>query len=367
MDDNSRTIAEVKTAGLCVMRDQVVGLLLGIADKLGVPIHWEHKLTDLDLVGTGHVCAFESCSDGVARDRKTVRVGRALVAADGNYSNIRRKCVDQLGLGVTTKDWGLKMRYINAPAPPKGHALPPVIDGRSNYIIGSDGYVAQQPDGQWSVMLGVTDDSPAWMRSRDPSPENIRHLRALCERIMSPVAEHLLTTDEIYATYFTTPEFAGAIVRCNTLAPTDWVALVGDAAHAVAPYSGEGINSSLESASILALLLAAGKSCADYDAVRRPEAHALFQWALRIGRIVNNKGAELFASTFCTVALSIAQKLGLVAYTATDFTLGAKAAEHDIVPYTGILSMDVHQKDRCLHPCSIACFYMCCCCCGRCD
>jgi hypothetical protein len=35
----NRTVAEVDTLGLCIMRDQAVGLLLTIADELGVSAH----------------------------------------------------------------------------------------------------------------------------------------------------------------------------------------------------------------------------------------------------------------------------------------------------------------------------------------
>ena len=60
--------------------------------------------------------------------------------------------------------------------------------------------------------------------------------------------------------------------RCSSLAPTNWIALIGDAAHAVAPFTGEGINSALESAMLLSDILATpGASCAEFDEVNRAE------------------------------------------------------------------------------------------------
>ena len=40
------------------------------------------------------------------------------------------------------------------------------------------------------------------MLSEDPSTENIAKLRALCEKVAAPFAQHLLTSDDIYATFF---------------------------------------------------------------------------------------------------------------------------------------------------------------------
>merc|ERR1712174_75369 len=91
-------------------------------------------------------------------------------------------------------------------------------------------------------------------KSNDPSPENIAKLKAFITSKESPAsyfAEHLSIDDESYASFFKRNIFSGSIIKCSTLAPTDWIALIGDAGHAVAPYTGEGVNSSLESAFVL--------------------------------------------------------------------------------------------------------------------
>ena len=61
---------------------------------------------------------------------------------------------------------------------------------------------------------------------------------------------------------------------------------MGDAGHAVAPFTGEGMNSALESAALLARVVNAGGSCAQYDEQRREDAHALWDIALRNKTIV---------------------------------------------------------------------------------
>ena len=84
---------------------------------------------------------------------------------------------------------------------------------------------------------GKNDD---WLLSEDSSPQNIARLREMCEAKAAPFAEHLLTSDEIYSSHFSCKTFNGKLIKCSTLAPLDWIGLIGDAGHAVAPYTGEG-------------------------------------------------------------------------------------------------------------------------------
>merc|ERR1712039_398389 len=88
--------------------------------------------------------------------------------------------------------------------------------------------------------------------SNDPNHENITKLKAhVKESAAGTFADDLLRSDDTYASYFKNNCFGGSIIKCSTLAPTDWIALIGDAGHAVAPYMGEGVNASLESACVL--------------------------------------------------------------------------------------------------------------------
>ena len=95
-----------------------------------------------------------------------------------------------------------------APDPPPG-TLPEAVDGSVHYVLGADGYVCQQPNGQWSVSISAPGDAEAndWLLSDDPSPENIGKLRALCEAKAAPFARHLLTSDEVYASHFSCRTF----------------------------------------------------------------------------------------------------------------------------------------------------------------
>lgn len=68
-------------------------------------------------------------------------------------------------------------------------------------------------------------------------------------------------------------------VRCDRWVWRDRVALVGDAAHAMAPFMGQGMNCGFEDARVLDLCLAsnpsAGKALLDYEQQRKPNADAI--------------------------------------------------------------------------------------------
>jgi len=360
----TKTLAAVKSYGLAIMRDQLVGLLLTVVDRMEIPIYWNHKMTGIDTKTKSAV--FGLTNESPIRDDQlvTVPVGRALVGADGNYSRVRRECerTHRL-LKVQEWDWGLRMRYVLAPDP----TIPPCsFDGANHYVSvdpSCQGYVCQQPDGNWSFSLSVTEDSDPFMTSKDPSPENIASLKALCERMGGGVfANDLLTSDDIYASFFRHRVFGGSLVRCSTLAPSDWIALVGDAGHAVAPYTGEGVNSSLESTRVLAGVLSnKDQNCSDYDAVRRIDAHALNEYAMRNRTIVSGTPSQQCANTFGTVVLAIAKKLGLVKATMDDYRVGERSTEGDPVPYSELVAMDKRQRQF-LEPLGYLCFYTLCFC-----
>jgi len=380
-----KTVASVQTYGFCIMRDQLVGLLLEVADELNIPIYWQHKFVSIDI--ETRTAVFEKVVEQYAHDHDdanneidpeekdpivekkqeqqpqtkkiSVPVGQALVGADGNYSRVRQECCDshQL-LTVQEWDWGIQVRYLLTPNPKNtGQQLPSTIDGSMHYVLGGDGYLCQQPNGDWSMSLSITDDCEDFMKSDDPSPENIAKLRAYCQQaVPSDFVAHLLTTEEIYASFFQHRLFGGTIIKCSTLAPTKWIALIGDAAHAVAPYTGEGVNSALESASVLVDILGRNNNnnnnnntCADFDDARREDAHALNEFALRNRKMIAGTPTQKRVNLFGTIMLGIGKKMRVVSAIMQDYMLGAKAQERDVVSYTDLVAMDKRQR-RLLDP-----------------
>jgi len=364
IQSKGKTVAAVQTYGTCIMRDQAVGLLLETADSLNVPIYWEHKLVKLDVKGKTMTLE-RTKADGAGVETICLSIDGCLVGADGNFSKVRRECVEEGLLAVETRPWGIKMRYVLAPNPPSPS---PDVRGEIHYVLGADAYVCQQPDGVWSLSFSLHDGSPDFevLNSTEATPENKAKLREYAHKLAPAFASHLLTSDDFYDNYFACKMFDGALVKCSTLSPSPWIALVGDAAHAVAPYTGEGINSALESASILAATLARGGTATDYDRERREDAHAAYQFACRNQLLITGKPQDKCANTFTQVMLGIGKKLGLIEGVIQDYMLGAKAKDEPRVwRYTEIMELDTRHR-RFLYPLGLGCFFGCCCCCGRC-
>jgi len=67
----------------------------------------------------------------------------------------------------------------------------------------------------------------------------------------APSTSCLFSDDELRR-YFTRKTYRGAIITCNKMNIGEWILLLGDAAHAVLPPTGEGINSGLEDTVVFA-------------------------------------------------------------------------------------------------------------------
>jgi hypothetical protein len=79
----------------------------------------------------------------------------------------------------------------------------------------------QQPDGVWSFTLPSYDtdhdDGPhGFLRDTEPTKENVAKLKALCQEVATPFAQHLLTADAIYESFFrcTVRVYVCACVPC---------------------------------------------------------------------------------------------------------------------------------------------------------
>jgi hypothetical protein len=219
-------------------------------------------------------------------------------------------------------------------------------DPAVHIVLGDKGYICQQPDGVWSVSLRVLEDDEDFLTADEATDENIEKLKEYMKKYAGLAYDNLLD-DEAYRGFYNCRAFDGLVVKCSTLSPLDWLCFVGDASHAVQPATGEGINSGLEDASVLAKAVKDHPEdpFAAYDAQHRVNAHALNELARDArGLVVGVTPRQNASNIMTTIALSIGKKLRFVEGTKQDFMLGAKAKTVGVRSYAELVEMDTRQK-----------------------
>ncbi|MEL4356923.1 MULTISPECIES: NAD(P)H-binding protein [unclassified Luteococcus] len=301
-----------------------------------------HELTGLDLADRTLTFTRPEGMEVVV-DASDARV----LAADGVWSTARRALAEQVP-GFTPKEgtWGVRFRMAYS----QPGAGAPGLDPAVHHIFASKGiYTSTLADGVWGVALTAIEGDPneGLLLSSEASEPNIRALASHVAQ-HAPLATPLLDHDD-YAAYFQRKPFGGAVVVCNQLAFDEWLLLVGDAAHSVLPPTGEGVNSGLEDACLLAEHAATGSASwfADFEAARLPDLDALgeYAWTLK-DNIGSNDPARSGANVVLRIVDAIAARLHLPSEQVEARLFGPAA---DRTPYREAIGPWIHQR-RALYP-----------------
>ncbi|WP_040162020.1 FAD-dependent oxidoreductase [Nigerium massiliense] len=297
-----------------------------------------HKLAGLDVAA--RTLTFDTAGGPVTWDAAQARV----IAADGVWSAARRSLAAQLpGFAPRVDEWGLSFRVLySAPG-----AAAPGLDPSLHYIFGGKGiYTATLADGVWGVVTTAVhgSDEEELLSATAATPERVRALQRFVAQ-HAPLAAPLLTEQD-YADYFTRGSFTGAVVRCPTLNAGEWLVLIGDAAHAVIPPTGEGVNAGLEDAYLLAEHLASGSATpfADFSAARTPDLDALAAYAWHLMQNVRSTDpAFRVANVVMRILTAAGRPFGAKASLVEDALFGPQS---DRTPYREILQPWLDQRDR---------------------
>lgn len=99
-----------------------------------------------------------------------------------------------------------------------------------------------------------------------------------------PEALEAIGTEKVTHDYRSNPTGSLVTMRCSKYHYADKVLLLGDAAHAMVPFYGQGMNAGFEDLLVLYKLLKSSKDRAaafsDYSRIRSPDAHAICDLAL---------------------------------------------------------------------------------------
>jgi kynurenine 3-monooxygenase len=245
--------------------------LMDLAEQSGVNIHFSHQLVDVDL---------NTATAGFKHDEeiKTVE-SDFLVGADGAFSEVRNE--------LNKKPWTNYSQYYIDYAY-KEFSIPANEDGshqieknalhiwpRKDFML----IALPNPDGSFTLTLFFS-------KSGELSFDSLDTIEKAEQFFKDYFADALALMPQFREEYTTNPAAAMVIVKCFPWTFKDKVMLIGDAAHAIVPFYGQGMNCCFEDCFVFDELLQShdgnwSELLRKYENSRKPNADAIAELALR--------------------------------------------------------------------------------------
>lgn len=230
---------------------------------------------DVSVVFDATCCEVSLDSASVTLEDGRVFEGDLIVGADGAGSAVRAAMHDVDGVDDGTDFIESRYRELCIPAGPQGawriepHALHIWPRGSSMMIA------LPNLDGSFTVTCFWPEEAFARLGTPD---EIIEHFTA-----QYPDAVELMPT--LVEDFQANPSGLLGTVRCRRFFYGATAVLIGDAAHAIVPFFGQGMNAGFQGASRLARAMEEfddiATAVAGYDAMMRPDAAAIADLALQ--------------------------------------------------------------------------------------
>jgi kynurenine 3-monooxygenase len=241
-----------------------------------VRVHFNQRCVEADL--DRPVARLHDETTGQTREA----AGRVLIGVDGAFSVVRRAMqrLDRFDYSQSFLEHGYKELTI-PPQPDDRHRLEPhalhIWPRRSFMMI-----ALPNPDGSFTCTLFAPSEGPAGFAALRDDAQVLRFFR-----LHFPDAVEIMPT--LTADFRHNPTGSMVTVRCRPWRHQDRVVLLGDAAHAVVPFYGQGMNAAFEDCVVFDECLAPCKDpanvpwtdvFAEYERRRKPHTDALAELAL---------------------------------------------------------------------------------------
>ncbi|MFF3415790.1 FAD-dependent oxidoreductase [Streptomyces sp. NPDC002698] len=234
--------------------DLVRLLLAELAELPNVTVVWEADTQALTRGRNGARSTLTVAAPG----QRLVIDARFVLAADGRSSTIRELAGIQAEVVPSTGS------YLDVVVP-----SPPDWDGVARAHFGAHGYLLETRRAEEGlVLVWITDSATAARVTEGPVELLVETLSGVVPRLAGWIAEHVKDWDQVRRVQH-------HFVRTRTW-NLDNVVLVGDSAHGMHAFGGQGLNTSLQDAACLAEMVDSalrGDTAAGierYEALRRP-------------------------------------------------------------------------------------------------
>ncbi len=259
-----------------VHRGRLNQTLLDVATSAGARLDFHVALENVDFERR---MAKLVHTDG----RVEERAFEVLIGADGAGSAVRAtmNALQPTGEHVDFLDHGYKELRID-PAPDGGFRMDPEalhIWPRGRHML----IALPNPDGSFTLTLFLANHG-------EPSFESLRPVAAAREFFARDFADALALLPDFDTQWANHPVGLLGTLRCPRWHQGDAALLIGDAAHAIVPFHGQGMNCAFEDCvELLDLIEHAGGAdaelpwaaiFAEFEQRRRPNAHAIAEMAL---------------------------------------------------------------------------------------
>lgn len=254
-----------------VSRPGLNRLLLDAAERAGAEIHFKHAASSVDFENRQVHVHRESGGDAINVELHQV------IAADGAGSVLRHALVAHLAADHTEDLLEHGYKELTIPPAPNGdhrierHALH--VWPRGNFML----IALPNTDGSFTATLFAPHEGSESFASLTSAAR----VRSFFERHFPDALKLIPNIDTEFASR---PTGIMGTVRCNRWSLGSDLLLIGDAAHAITPFHGQGMNCAFEDCAQLAALLASdddlSQAFAAFEQVRRPNTNAIAQMAI---------------------------------------------------------------------------------------
>lgn len=245
-------------------------VLMDEAEKSGVNLFFNHRCTNIDFEKTSLTLQAIGAASSQTFDFD------AIIGADGAFSAVRSamQITDRFNYQQEYIDHGYKELHI--PAGPDSSFM---LDKNALHIWPRESYMMialPNPDGSFTCTLFYPFDGPQSFNA-------LRSGKHVKEFFKSNFPDAIRLMPQLLEDFQSNPTSSLVTIRCFPWTRNNCL-LIGDAAHAIVPFYGQGMNAGFEDCRILNQLLEEhhdewGKTLSLFERVRKRDTDAIAQLA----------------------------------------------------------------------------------------